>query len=108
MLVIEGFFYGGIPSFAKRMAAMLLQTPDETLRKAGLASALIGLGLIWLALSLIIGFSQSGHPSHLCVKFTVVRGAREALCSRAARRGRGAGLHDRHLMEELLMASFHG
>jgi uncharacterized protein YjeT (DUF2065 family) len=49
VLVIEGFLYGGVPSFAKRMAAMLLQTPDETLRTAGLVSALIGLGLIWLA-----------------------------------------------------------
>jgi len=49
MLVIEGFFYGGIPSFAKRMAALLLETPDEVLRKAGLASAVLGLALIWLA-----------------------------------------------------------
>jgi hypothetical protein len=49
MLVIEGFFYGGIPSFAKRMAAMLLATPDEVLRKAGISAALLGLALIWLA-----------------------------------------------------------
>lgn len=49
MLVIEGFLYGGIPSFAKRVAAMLLQTPDDVLRKAGLASAIIGLCLIWMA-----------------------------------------------------------
>ena len=25
MLVIEGFFYGGVPSFAKKMAAMVLE-----------------------------------------------------------------------------------
>ncbi len=49
MLVIEGFFYGGIPSFAKRMAAMLLATPDDILRKAGISAALLGLALIWLA-----------------------------------------------------------
>lgn len=49
MLVIEGFLYGGVPSFAKRMAAMLLDTPDEVLRKGGIAAALLGLALIWLA-----------------------------------------------------------
>ncbi|MCI5075707.1 DUF2065 family protein [Oricola sp.] len=49
MLVIEGFLYGGIPNFAKRMAAMLLETPDEILRRAGLAAACAGLALIWLA-----------------------------------------------------------
>ena len=49
MLVIEGFFYGGIPAFAKRLASILLQTPDETLRKAGLAAAVTGLVLIWVA-----------------------------------------------------------
>lgn len=49
MLVIEGFLYGGLPSFAKRMAAMLLETPDEVLRKAGLAAAFSGLALIWIA-----------------------------------------------------------
>jgi hypothetical protein len=49
MLVIEGFLYGGVPSFAKKMAAMLLDTPDEVLRKGGIAAALLGLALIWLA-----------------------------------------------------------
>lgn len=49
MLVIEGFFYGGGPSFAKKMAAMVLETPDELLRKGGIVAALIGLALIWLA-----------------------------------------------------------
>jgi len=49
MLVIEGFLYGGVPSFAKKMAAMLLETPDDVLRKAGIAAALFGLALIWLA-----------------------------------------------------------
>lgn len=49
VLVFEGFVYGGIPGFAKRMAAMLLETSDETLRTAGLLSALAGLGLIWAA-----------------------------------------------------------
>lgn len=49
VLVFEGFVYGGVPSFAKRMAAMLLDMPDETLRAAGLAAALFGLALIWLA-----------------------------------------------------------
>ena len=49
MFVIEGFLYGGVPSFAKKMAAMLLETPDDVLRKAGIAAALFGLVLIWLA-----------------------------------------------------------
>jgi hypothetical protein len=52
MLVIEGFLYGGIPSFAKRMAALLLETPDEALRLAGLGAAFFGVALIWLARSL--------------------------------------------------------
>ena len=49
VLVIEGFLYGGMPSFAKRMAALLLETPNETLRTAGLIAAFIGLALIWFA-----------------------------------------------------------
>lgn len=49
MLVIEGFFYGGLPSLAKRVIAIVLEAPDETLRMAGLASAVAGLALIWLA-----------------------------------------------------------
>ncbi|TCD15197.1 DUF2065 domain-containing protein [Oricola cellulosilytica] len=48
VLVIEGFLYGGVPSFAKRMAALLQETPDETLRVAGLLAAVAGLGLVWL------------------------------------------------------------
>ena len=49
MLVIEGFLYGGVPGFAKRMAAILLETPDEILRRAGVTAALLGLVVIWLA-----------------------------------------------------------
>lgn len=49
MLVIEGFLYGGVPGFAKRMAAILLETPDEILRRAGVTAALLGLAVIWLA-----------------------------------------------------------
>jgi uncharacterized protein YjeT (DUF2065 family) len=49
VLVIEGFLYGGIPGFAKRMAALLLETPEDTLRFLGIAVALTGLGLIWIA-----------------------------------------------------------
>jgi uncharacterized protein len=49
VFVIEGFLYGGVPRFAKHMAKLLLETPEETLRVAGIFAALLGLSLIWVA-----------------------------------------------------------
>ena len=48
VLVIEGLVFAGFPAVAKRLAASALESPDTSLRIAGIASAVIGLALIWL------------------------------------------------------------
>jgi uncharacterized protein YjeT (DUF2065 family) len=48
VLVIEGLVFAGFPAAAKRWAASALESPDMSLRIAGIASAVIGLVLIWL------------------------------------------------------------
>jgi hypothetical protein len=48
VLVIEGLIFAGFPTWAKRLAASALESPDMSLRIAGIASAVIGLVLIWL------------------------------------------------------------
>jgi uncharacterized protein YjeT (DUF2065 family) len=48
VLVIEGVLYGGVPNLARRLAAEVLSTPEQTLRTAGLVAAAIGVGIIWL------------------------------------------------------------
>jgi uncharacterized protein YjeT (DUF2065 family) len=48
VLVIEGLVFAGFPAAAKRLVASALESPDTSLRIAGIASALIGLMLIWL------------------------------------------------------------
>ena len=48
VLVLEGALYALFPSFMKRMAAQALETPGETLRLAGLVSAALGVGVVWL------------------------------------------------------------
>jgi uncharacterized protein YjeT (DUF2065 family) len=48
VLVIEGLIFAGFPTAAKRLAASALESPEATLRVAGIASAVIGLLLIWL------------------------------------------------------------
>jgi uncharacterized protein YjeT (DUF2065 family) len=48
VLVIEGLVFAAFPAAAKRLAASALESPDLSLRVAGIASAVIGLVLIWL------------------------------------------------------------
>jgi uncharacterized protein len=48
VLVIEGLVFAGFPTAAKGLAASALESPDLSLRIAGIASAVIGLVLIWL------------------------------------------------------------
>lgn len=49
VLVIEGLLYGAFPSLAKKMAEMLRETPEETVRMTGLGAALLGLFIVWLS-----------------------------------------------------------
>jgi uncharacterized protein len=48
VLVIEGLIFAAFPGAARRIAASALETPDGSLRVAGVASALIGLVIVWL------------------------------------------------------------
>ncbi|HLH94000.1 MAG TPA: DUF2065 domain-containing protein [Xanthobacteraceae bacterium] len=48
VLVIEGLVFAGFPAAAKRLAASALESPETSLRIAGIASAVTGLILIWL------------------------------------------------------------
>jgi uncharacterized protein len=47
VLVIEGILYGGMPRFAKRLAAEVQTLPDSTLRAAGLGAAALGVLIVW-------------------------------------------------------------
>jgi len=46
--VIEGVLFAAFPEMAKRAVASVLETPDGLLRGIGLASALVGVVLVWL------------------------------------------------------------
>jgi uncharacterized protein len=48
VLAIEGLIFAAFPQAAKRMAANALQTPDSSLRIAGVVSAILGVTLVWL------------------------------------------------------------
>jgi uncharacterized protein len=45
---IEGIFLAAFPLAAKRAMTAALETPDSRLRVAGLASALLGVVIVWL------------------------------------------------------------
>jgi hypothetical protein len=45
---IEGLFLAAFPSGAKRAMATALEMPDGPLRIAGIASAVVGLVIVWL------------------------------------------------------------
>ena len=51
VLVIEGVLYGGLPNLARRLAAEVLATPEQTLRTGGLVAAAIGVAIVWLVRS---------------------------------------------------------
>jgi uncharacterized protein YjeT (DUF2065 family) len=48
VFVIEGLVFAAFPAQAKRAMLSVLETPETTLRVIGLASALIGLVVVWL------------------------------------------------------------
>ena len=48
LFVFEGLIYGGFPSAAKRFAADVTGLPDTVLRSVGLASMVLGIGIVWL------------------------------------------------------------
>jgi uncharacterized protein YjeT (DUF2065 family) len=48
VLVLEGLVFAAFPVLAKRAMQSVLNTPDAALRLVGLASAVIGVVLIWI------------------------------------------------------------
>ncbi len=47
VLVLEGIVFVAFPEMAKRAMESVLQLPDQILRLVGLASALVGLIVVW-------------------------------------------------------------
>ncbi len=48
VLVIEGLLFAAFPSFAKRLAASALESPEGILRISGVATAVLGTVIVWL------------------------------------------------------------
>jgi uncharacterized protein YjeT (DUF2065 family) len=48
VLALEGLLFAAFPGAAKQAMANVLETPDTILRGVGIASALIGIVVIWL------------------------------------------------------------
>jgi uncharacterized protein len=48
VFVIEGLVFSAFPGSAKRAMAKVRETPDGPLRLVGIASAVLGIALIWL------------------------------------------------------------
>jgi uncharacterized protein YjeT (DUF2065 family) len=48
VLALEGLLFAAFPGAAKQAMANVLETPDQILRAVGIASALIGIAVIWL------------------------------------------------------------
>ena len=49
VLVFEGLVYGGFPNLAKRLAADVIEMPENWLRGVGLAVIAAGVAVVWLA-----------------------------------------------------------
>jgi len=47
VLVIEGLLFAAFPRAAKRLAASAIESPESSLRVAGIASAVLGIIPIW-------------------------------------------------------------
>ena len=47
VLVIEGLLFAAFPRAAKRLAASAIESPESSLRVAGIASAVLGIVVIW-------------------------------------------------------------
>lgn len=48
VLVLEGVLYAIAPGGMKNVMRSALETPDQTLRAAGLGAAVIGVFLVWI------------------------------------------------------------
>lgn len=48
LLVAEGLLSGGFPNLAKRLAAEVVQMPENTLRVAGVGAMAAGVVVVWL------------------------------------------------------------
>jgi uncharacterized protein YjeT (DUF2065 family) len=48
VLALEGLLFAAFPGAAKQAMASVLETPDALLRTVGIASAVIGIVVIWL------------------------------------------------------------
>ena len=49
VLALEGLLFAAFPRAAKQAMANVLETPDTILRAVGIASAIVGILVIWLA-----------------------------------------------------------
>ncbi len=49
VFVIEGLIFAAFPGSAKKAMLSVLETPEAALRGIGLASAVVGVILVWLA-----------------------------------------------------------
>ena len=47
-LAIEGALYAGAPATAKRLAHDISQMEEAVLRRAGLVTLCVGVGLVWM------------------------------------------------------------
>lgn len=48
VLAIEGLIFAALPGTAKRLAASALEAPEGLLRITGIASAVLGVLIVWL------------------------------------------------------------
>lgn len=48
VLVIEGALYSLFPEAMKKMMASVMTLPSGSLRAVGLATAVVGVGIVWL------------------------------------------------------------
>ncbi len=48
VLVIEGLLYALFPDAMKRMMESVMSMPSSSIRSAGLFSAIVGVGIVWL------------------------------------------------------------
>ena len=47
VLVLEGILFAAFPVMAKRAMLSAMETPDATLRIAGLVAAVVGVAIVW-------------------------------------------------------------
>ena len=50
LLIIEGLLYAVVPNRMKSLINKMTEMPNETLKWGGIASALLGLMIMWTAL----------------------------------------------------------